>query len=104
MQKKEKMNILTGGLVLITLGVLIILNNAHIMAFGKSWPILLIVIAACTLIQRLMDFGGWIIMAVGVLFLIMEGGIIQFEALWKYLLPAVLIVVGANVLLRHRRK
>ena len=102
MQKKEKATILTGGLILITLGVLFILSNAQIIAFGKSWPVLLIVIASCTLMQRFLDFGGWILMAVGILFLALEGGGVRLETLWKYLLPVVLIVVGATMLLRRR--
>jgi hypothetical protein len=103
-QKKEKVNVLTGGLILITLGVLIILGNAHIIAFGKSWPILLIVIAICILIQRLRDFGGWILMAVGVVFLVLEGGEVRIEAMWKYFMPVVIIIVGASLLMRRRRK
>ncbi|MDD5167802.1 MAG: DUF5668 domain-containing protein [Syntrophales bacterium] len=104
MEKREKMNILTGGMILITLGVLIILSNTHIWAFGKSWPILLIVIAVCTLIQRLKDLGGWIILAVGILFLLMEGIEVRLDTMWKYLMPVILIVIGANILTRSKRK
>ena len=104
MEKKEKIHILTGGMILIALGVLIILNNTNIFAFGKSWPVLLIVIAVGTLIQRVKDIGGWIIMAVGVLFLFMESLNIRLDVMWKYFLPVVLIVIGANILMKYLKK
>ncbi len=98
------MHILTGGMILVALGVLIILSNTHIFAFSKSWPILLIVIALGTLIQRVRDLGGWIILAVGVLFLFMEGMQIRLEAMWKYFMPVLLIVIGANIIMKSRKK
>lgn len=104
MERKEKMHILTGGMILVTLGVLIILSNTNIMAFGKSWPILLIVIAIGTLTQRLRDMGGWIIMAVGILFLVMESMQIRLEAMWKYFMPVLLIIIGANIMMKSRKK
>lgn len=104
MEKREKMHILTGGMILVALGVLIILSNTHIFAFSKSWPILLIVIAVGTLIQRFRDIGGWIIMVVGILFLVMEGFNVRLEAMWKYLLPVLLIILGANIMMKSRKK
>lgn len=104
MEKREKMNILTGGMILVALGVLIILSNTQILAFSKSWPILLIVIAIGTLMQRIKDVGGWIIMSVGVVFLFMEGLNIRLEAMWKYFLPVLLIVLGANIMMRSKKK
>ena len=52
-------------MILITLGVLIILGKMNAWSFGQSWPLLLIVIAAGTLIQRTNDLAGWIIGCVG---------------------------------------
>jgi predicted membrane protein len=103
MERKEKMHVITGGMVLITLGVLIILGNTQTWSFSRSWPVLLIVIAVGTLIQRFRDLGGWIILAVGVVFLLTEVFGMQVYALGKYLLPVLLIVVGANILIKHRR-
>jgi hypothetical protein len=104
LEKKEKMHILTGGMLLVVLGVLIILSNTHILSFGKSWPILLIFIALGTLMQRVRDIGGWIIMTVGVLFLVMEGFEIRLDAMWKYFMPVLLIVLGANIMMKSRKK
>jgi len=61
-----------GAAILITLGVLIILNSSDIYGFDKSWPILLIVISAAMLAQRSRDVGGWFIGAAGVGFFVMK--------------------------------
>ncbi|MCX7634882.1 MAG: DUF5668 domain-containing protein [Syntrophales bacterium] len=104
MEKREKLQILTGGMILITLGVLIILSNTGIYEFGRSWPVLLIVIAIGTLIQRFRDIGGWIILVVGCVFLLTEGFGVQMYVLGKYLLPVLLIVVGANILMKSKKR
>lgn len=100
---KDKLNILTGGMILITLGVLIYLSKAEIYSFGKTWPILLIVVGVCTLIQRFKDIGGWFITAVGVMFLITEFYGLQLYQYSQYILPAVLIMLGAFVLLKRKK-
>ena len=104
MEKKEKIHVITGGMVLITLGVLVILGNTQIWSFSRSWPVLLIVIAIGTLIQRFKDLGGWIILAVGVVFLLTEVFGMQVYAMGKYLMPVLLIVVGANILLKYNKR
>jgi len=104
MERKEKINVITGGMVLITLGVLVILGNTQIWSFSRSWPVLLIVIAVGTLIQRFKDLGGWVILAVGVVFLLTEVFGMQVYAMGKYLMPVLLIVVGANVLFKHNKQ
>ena len=104
MERKEKMHVITGGMVLITLGVLIIMGNTQIWSFSRGWPMLLIVIAIGTLIQRFKDLGGWIILAVGVVFLLTEVFGMQVYAMGKYLMPVLLIVVGANVLFKHNKR
>jgi hypothetical protein len=103
MERKEKIHVITGGMVLITLGVLVILGNTQIWSFSRSWPVLLIVIAVGTLIQRFKDLGGWIILAVGVVFLLTEVFGMQVYVLGKYLMPVLLIVVGANILYKYGR-
>jgi len=104
MEEKEKMHVLTGGMILITLGVLILLNGLDIYGFTRSWPILLIIIAIGTLIQRAKDIGGWFIGIAGLVFLISQNGWVDLNKAAVYLLPLLLIVVGANILRRHYRK
>jgi len=102
---KAKHNVLTGGMILITLGVLIYLAKAEIYPFGKTWPILLIVVGICTLIQRFKDVGGWFITIVGALFLVTEfyGLNLELYKYSQYILPAVLVLIGVYILVRRRK-
>jgi predicted membrane protein len=104
MEARGKRHILTGGMILITLGVLIILSNMDIYGFDRSWPILLIVIAAGTLMQRVKDIGGWIIGAAGVIFLLVKNWGYDLHVTARYLLPVLLILYGINVLIKHYKK
>lgn len=96
--------ILTGGMILIALGVLIILHNTTKYSLTMSWPILLIVIAVGTIIQSVKDIGGWIIGAVGVVFLLKDMLNVNISALAVYLLPILLILLGVNIIAKHYRK
>ncbi|MBN1664157.1 MAG: hypothetical protein JW943_11200 [Deltaproteobacteria bacterium] len=96
--------IITGGMILIALGVLIYLHSVTDYTLGKTWPVLLIVIAIGNLIQSAKDIGGWIIGAVGVFFLLKEMFYIDFSAVGIYVLPLLLIVLGAFVIAKHARK
>lgn len=99
----SKRHVLTGGMILITLGVLIYLAKASIYPFGQTWPILIIVIGICTIIQRVKDFGGWFITIAGVIFLINEFYGFELSKYSKYILPAILVLLGIFVLLRRRK-
>ena len=104
METRNKRSILTGGMILIALGILIILSKMSIWPFSRSWPLLLIVIAAGTLIRRGRDLGGWIIGCVGLIFLISENFEVKIYAVATFLLPVLLILVGVNVLTKYFRK
>ncbi len=104
MQKKGKRSVLTGGLILITLGILIILSKMGIWGFGQSWPLLLIVIAVGTLGQQISDLAGWIIGCVGVIFLVSENLEVKIYAIATFLLPALLILAGINILMKHFKR
>ncbi|MDA8124759.1 MAG: DUF5668 domain-containing protein [Deltaproteobacteria bacterium] len=103
-EKRKKRSVLTGGMILIALGVLIILHKMAVWPFSQSWPLLLIVIAFGTLIQRFKDFGGWVIGCVGLIFLAAENLDVRIYAIAQFLLPLLLILVGINLLLKYRRK
>jgi hypothetical protein len=45
-------NRVMGPAVLVTLGVLFLLSQFHYVGFGRTWPVLLIVIGAVLLAQR----------------------------------------------------
>lgn len=104
MEKREKRHIITGGLVLITLGVLIILHKTAAFGFDKSWPILLIVIGVGAVAQRIKDVGGWFITASGVVLFVMQNWRMDIRMVSTYILPLLLIGVGANILWKHFRK
>jgi len=100
---KDKSAILTGGLVLIALGILIFLQKTTTFGFDRSWPIFLIVIGGGILIKRLGDLGGWIIAAVGVGFFLLRNGHLHLGELSAYVLPLSLILVGAGMVWKHIR-
>lgn len=104
MERKQRKHILTGSLILIALGVLIILDKSGVYEFSKSWPILLIVISTGTLVQRIQDVGGWFIGIVGVIFFVMHNFYPEIENWAQYILPALLILLGAYILVKHFQK
>jgi hypothetical protein len=79
------------------------LSKAGIYSFGKTWPILIIVIGISTIIQRVKDFGGWFITVAGVVFLINEFYGFELSKYSQYLLPAILVLLGIFVLLRRKK-
>jgi predicted membrane protein len=103
-ERRPKNRALTGGMILITLGVLIILHKMNVWVFSQSWPVLLIVIALGALIRRIRDLGGWIIGCVGVFFLISENLEVRIYAIATFLLPLLLILVGLNILMKYFKR
>ena len=100
----EKRNIITGGLILITLGVLIFLSKTTSCSFVKTWPVLLIVIGVSTLIYSLKAIEGWFIAMVGVVFLFIEFYGFDLYRYSQYILPVVLVLMGIYVIMRRRKR
>jgi hypothetical protein len=101
--EQKKQHMLIGGMILITLGVLIFLSKAGMYPFGQTWPILLIVIGLCTLIQRVRDIGGWFITAVGVIFFFIEIYGLELSRYSQYVFPIILVLLGVFVLIKRRK-
>jgi hypothetical protein len=103
-ESREKRHILTGGMILITLGVLIILHKSAIFEFNQSWPILLVVIGFGAIIQRKKDPGGWFIAGAGVVLLVVQNWQMDIQMVSAYILPVLLILIGANIIRKYFRK
>jgi len=103
-EPKDTKRIFTGGAILVTLGVLILLNSSGVYGFNKSWPILLLVISAGTLVQNVRDMIGWFIGAVAVIFLVIRNWYVNIGELATYGLPLLLIAAGVVVLLKSLKK
>lgn len=100
----DKRSILPGGLILITLGVLIYLSKAGMYPLGKTWPALIIVVGIGTVMQGFKNISGWLITAAGAFFLANEFYGFQLSKYSQYTLPAVLVLLGIFVLLRRGRR
>jgi cadmium resistance protein CadD (predicted permease) len=99
----EKKSVVTGGLILITLGVLIFISKTTGYGFGQTWPVLLIVIGVGTLLNSFRAFEGWFITIAGAAFLYVEFYGFDLHKYSQYILPAVLILLGFFVLLKRRK-
>ena len=100
---EKKYSMITGGVVLIVLGILIYLSKTGSYSFGQTWPILLIAVGICTLIQTFRDLGGWIITLAGTGFLFYEFYGFDVSQYSKYVLPGIIILLGIFVLLRRKK-
>ncbi len=101
MESKEKMKIVSGAVILLTLGVLVLLSTFGIVSLDKSWPVLIIVFALFTLVQSHKDLGGWVIGAAGLLFLFFENWFGQMSATSMNLIRSVLLIVAGFLLFKY---
>ncbi len=104
MEAREKMRIVSGAIILLTLGVLVLLSTQGILSMEKSWPVLIIVFAAVTLVQSPRDLGGWVIGAAGLLFLFFKNWFGQISDLSMNLLTSAILIVGAYLLFKSMKK
>ena len=100
--KKIDTGALTGGIVMITMGVLFLLSKLDIADFHhlirQYWPVIIIIVGATKLFSRETIWGGLWMMAVGgwlqIAHLRLFG--LTYRSSW----PLLLIVLGAGMVLR----
>ncbi len=95
MEQTEKTKIISGSIILVTLGVLLLLHTSNTLLFDRSWPILIIAFSVSTLFQSPKDLGGWVIGAAGVLFLFFENWFGQIGETTLNVIRSILILVIA---------
>lgn len=95
---------LMGGLVLVTLGALLLLHRLVILNFyTTSWPLLLIVIGLGLFLINRRTWAGWVIGGIGVILFVVNFVIVFFPGVeaWSDLVgPIILVIIG--ILLLHR--
>jgi len=101
--RQGKKGQLMGGIVLLTLGSLFILDRLFILNIHTSWPLLLVAIGLGLFLMNRRTLAGWIIGGVGVILFVVYFVIAFFPGVeaWSDLVwPIILIIIG--VLLLHR--
>jgi len=103
-EAKDKMKIVSGAVILLTLGVLVLLSTFGIYSLEKSWPILIVVFALFTLVQSPRDAGGWVIGAAGLLFFFFENWFGQVGEMTLNVIRSVILIVIVFVYFKYLRK
>ncbi len=104
-----------GGLffpvLLVTLGVIFLLNNLHILAGDawdtllKLWPFLLILLGLDGILRRDGLVGGVLLIGIGVVFLLSNFNVLALNV-WETILrlwPILIIAIGFDILIGRRR-
>ncbi len=94
--------------LIIAAGVLLLLEGLHILSWELSrifitWQMLLIVIGIYNLLSSQHKVSGVILIAIGGIFLYDKFYDLNISV-WNLLWPAILIIVGTSLLLKHSRK
>ncbi len=104
MEAKEKMKVVSGAVILLTLGGLVLLNYLGTWGLDKSWPVLIVVFALFTLAQNPRDAGGWIIGAAGLMFLFFENWFGQVGETTMNAIRSAILIVLVFVYFKYLRK
>jgi membrane-bound ClpP family serine protease len=95
---------LLGGLIVLTLGTLLLLHRLLILHFDISWPLLLVVIGLGLFLINRKTWAGWIVGGIGVILFVVNFVIEffpEFEA-WSDLVgPIILVIIGVLILFRY---
>lgn len=95
---------LMGGLLLVTIGPLLLLDNLEILYFRETtWPLLLVAVGVGLFLWNRRTLAGWIIGGIGIIFFVVNFVIFFFPGFedWTFLVgPIILIIIGVLLLYR----
>ena len=95
---------LMGGLLLVTLGPLLLLDNLEFLYFRETtWPLLLVAIGFGLFLWNRRTLAGWIVGGIGIIFFVVNFVIFFFPGFedWTFLVgPIILIIIGVLLLYR----
>ncbi len=95
---------LIGGLVLLTLGALFILDRLIILEIYISWPLVLVAIGVGLFLSKPTSLTAWIVGGIGVILFLVNFVIAFFPEVetWSDLVwPTILIIIGVLLLYRY---
>jgi len=101
---RSKRGQLIGGLVLLTLGVLFILDRLIILEIYISWPLVLVAVGVGLFLSKPTSLTAWIVGGIGVVLFVVNFVIAFFPEVetWSDLVwPTILIIIGVLLLYRY---
>jgi membrane-bound ClpP family serine protease len=101
---RSKRGQLIGGLVLLTLGVLFILDRLIILEIYISWPLVLVAVGVGLFLSKPSSLTAWVVGGIGVVLFVVNFVIAFFPEVetWSDLVwPTILIIVGVLLLYRY---
>ncbi len=101
---RSKRGQLIGGLVLLTLGSLFVLDRLMILEIYISWPMILVAIGVGLFLSNPYSLASWVIGGIGVILFVVNFVIAFFPEVeaWSDLVwPIILIILGVLLLYRY---
>jgi hypothetical protein len=101
---RTKKGQLIGGLVLLTVGILFILDRLIILEIYISWPLILVVVGIGLFLSNSQSLASWIVGGIGVILFVVNFVIAFFPEVeaWSDLVwPTILVIIGILLLYRH---
>ena len=101
---RSKRGQLIGGLVLLTLGVLFILDRLIILEIYISWPLVLVAVGVGLFLSKPSSLTAWVVGGIGVVLFVVNFVIAFFPEVetWSDLVwPTILIIIGVLLLYRY---
>ena len=99
---------LMGGVILVTLGALLLTDRLYILNFyTTSWPLLLVAIGLGLFLINRRTWAGWVIGGIGVILFVVNFVIVFFPDVeaWSDLVgPIILLIIGVLLLYRYSHK